>query len=195
MARSAQEAERFREREARIVAAARETAEQQGWSAVTVRRLADAIGFSQPILYRHFPGGRDEIVGRVVVDGYTELAAALASPGRDAGDGDRARLLRGLIAGYLEFARAHPAVYEAMSTASTTVEFASDATPKALRDGFAIIEQAVGGRDARDCAVRAELLWSLLHGVSQLSAHGRLDDALDDARENAIVQLFAASTS
>ena len=42
MARTAQEAERFRDRELRIVATAREIAEQDGWPAVTVRRLSDA---------------------------------------------------------------------------------------------------------------------------------------------------------
>jgi AcrR family transcriptional regulator len=185
MPRSAQETERIRERELRIVLTAREIAERDGWAAVTVRRLADAIGVSQPILYRHFPGGRDEIVERVVVDGYAELAAVMAVPG------DAADPLPALITAYLAFARAHPAVYEAMATARTGIVFASSETPAALRRGFAILEQAVGGADDRDRAVRAELLWGLLHGISQLDAHDRLDAALDDAREPAIAALFA----
>jgi len=187
MARSAQEAERFRDREARIVATAREIAEQDGWPAVTVRRLADAIGVSQPILYRHFPGGRDEIVARVVVQGYSDLADVMRSPGSD---DDPATALPRLISGYLRFARERPAVYEAMSTAHTSVVFASTETPAILREGFAMLERAVGGDDERDRAVRAELLWSLLHGASQFAAHDRLDPALDDVREAAIAQLF-----
>jgi AcrR family transcriptional regulator len=185
MARTAQEQERFRDREMRIVETAREIAEQDGWPAVTVRRLSDAIGVSQPILYRHFPGGRDEIVARVVVQGYADLADVMRSPGTD----DRA-VLPTLITGYLHFARTHPAVYEAMSTARTSVAFASSDTPAILREGFAMLEQAVGGADERDRAVRAELLWSLLHGASQFAAHDRLDPALDDAREAAIARLF-----
>lgn len=163
---------------------AREIAERDGWPAVTVRRLADAIGVSQPILYRHFPGGRDEIVERVVVDGYAELAIAMTGPGESADP------LPALIAAYLDFARAHPAVYEAMATARTGSVFASSDTPAVLRQGFAILEQAVGGVDDRDRAVRAELLWGLLHGISQLDAHGRMDAALDAAREPAIAALF-----
>lgn len=189
MARTAQEAERFRDREVRIVATAREIAEQDGWPAVTVRRLSDAIGVSQPILYRHFPGGRDEIVAAVVVQGYADLADVMRSP---APDDDPASALPRLIAGYLRFAREHPAVYEAMSTARTSIVFASDETPAALREGFGMLERAVGGRDDRDRAVRAELLWSLLHGASQFAAHDRLDPALDDVREDAIARLFAA---
>ncbi|UUT36277.1 TetR/AcrR family transcriptional regulator [Microbacterium elymi] len=186
MARSPQDTQRIRERELRIVRAAREIAEQEGWPAVTVRRLADAIGFSQPILYRHFPGGRDEIVEHVVIQGYTELAAAMSAPGEGAG------MLSALIAAYLAFAREHPAVYEVMTSARTGIVFASDDTPEVLRQGFAMLERAVGGQTPRQRAVRAELLWSTLHGVSRFSADGRLDPALDDARAQAISGLFAS---
>jgi AcrR family transcriptional regulator len=34
-----------------IVSAARELAETEGWDAVTTRRLADRIEYSQPVLY------------------------------------------------------------------------------------------------------------------------------------------------
>lgn len=186
MARSAQEAERFREREVRIVATAREIAEREGWAAVTVRRLSDAVGVSQPILYRHFTGGRDEIVARVVIQGYADLADAMRSPGTEGA----ADALPRVIASYLAFARAHPSVYEAMSTARTSVVFAASDTPAVLREGFGMLEQAVGGVDARDRTVRAELLWSLLHGASQLAAHDRLDPRLDAVREGAIAELF-----
>ena len=181
MARSAQDAERVRERESRIIRSAREIAESEGWPAVTVRRLAAAVGFSQPILYRHFPRGREEIVDRVVIDGYVELLAAISA----GGDG-----LESLIAAYLAFARSNPAVYYVMTTARTGIEFASTETPAILRQGFAMFERAVGGTDARDRAVRAELLWSTLHGLSQLDAHARLDAALEGDRTAAIVALF-----
>lgn len=182
MPRAAQDIDRIRERELRIIAAAREIAEREGWPAVTVRRLADAIGFSQPILYRHFPGGRDEIVERVVIDGYTELAAAMSAGGEG---------LAPLVTAYLAFARENPAVYEVMTAVRTGIEFASTETPQILRQGFAMIERAVGGETPRDRAVRAELLWSTLHGACRLEADGRFDPALDDIREAQIVALFA----
>src|SRR6478736_1719119 len=173
MPRSAQDTKRFLEREDRIVETTRDIAEREGWSAVTVRRLADEIGVSQPILYRHFPRGRDEIVERVVIDGYARLAAAMNVS--DAGTDT----LNALISGYLGFARAHPAIYEAMASARTSIAFASEDTPASLREGFAVLLRAVGGTDARDTAVRAELLWSTLHGISQLHASDRLDADLD----------------
>ena len=42
------------ERRRLIVTAARELAEAEGWDAVTTRRLAAEIEYSQPVLYSHF---------------------------------------------------------------------------------------------------------------------------------------------
>lgn len=64
------------ERERLIVATARELAEQQGWDAVTTRRLAERIEYSQPVLYSHFRGKR-EIIGAVALEGAAEMAAAV----------------------------------------------------------------------------------------------------------------------
>ncbi|KPC93108.1 TetR family transcriptional regulator, partial [Streptomyces sp. NRRL F-6602] len=64
------------DRERLIVATARELAEQQGWDAVTTRRLAERIEYSQPVLYSHFRGKR-EIIGAVALEGAAELAASL----------------------------------------------------------------------------------------------------------------------
>ncbi|RAE49416.1 TetR family transcriptional regulator, partial [Burkholderia multivorans] len=59
---------RLDERRAAILAAARTSADSSGWSAVTTRRLAEAIGYSQPVLYGHFPGGKAEIMRTVALD-------------------------------------------------------------------------------------------------------------------------------
>ena len=64
------------EREQRITAAARAIAEGEGWSAVTIRRLAGEIEYSQPVLYSHFEN-RDAIVTAVAITGFRELTSAL----------------------------------------------------------------------------------------------------------------------
>lgn len=64
------------EREQLIVTAARKLAESEGWSAVTTRRLASEVEYSQPVLYSHFKG-RDAIMAAVAVEGCGELATAL----------------------------------------------------------------------------------------------------------------------
>ena len=74
------------DREDRIVAAARGIAESEGWEAVTIRRLAKEIEYSQPVLYSHFEN-RDAIVAAVAVEGFEELTAVL----RAAVDGANSR--------------------------------------------------------------------------------------------------------
>jgi AcrR family transcriptional regulator len=64
------------DREHRIVAAARVIAEREGWDAVTIRRLADEIEYSQPVLYSHFEN-RDAIVAAVAVEGFQEFTVVL----------------------------------------------------------------------------------------------------------------------
>ncbi|MDQ4213543.1 TetR-like C-terminal domain-containing protein [Microbacterium capsulatum] len=174
-----------RDRSGAIVAAARRVAESEGWPAVTVRRLAAEIGFSQPILYRCFPRGRDEIVEQVMIEGFAAMGAELEDP-------SGADPLAHLVRAYLAFARSRPALYEAMFEARTRIVFASDETPAPLRDAFGpfLCAASAEGGDERTAVVRAELLWSLLHGVAQLAASGRLDPALEAARLDAIVGLF-----
>ena len=52
-----------------IITAARQMAEAEGWDAVTTRRLADQIEYSQPVLYSHFPG-KGSIIDAVAVEGF-----------------------------------------------------------------------------------------------------------------------------
>ena len=64
-----------------IIAAARDLAEAEGWEAVTTRRLAELVEYSQPVLYSHFDG-KDAIVRAVAIEGFADLAADWARRGR-----------------------------------------------------------------------------------------------------------------
>src|SRR5450631_1132903 len=59
-----------------IIAAARDLAEAEGWEAVTTRRLAEIVEYSQPVLYSHFDG-KDAIVRAVALQGFADLAVQL----------------------------------------------------------------------------------------------------------------------
>lgn len=188
----ARRARQVEERRGRIVAAARALAEEQGWEAVTTRRLADAIEYSQPVLYGHFPQGRTEIVTAVALAGFEELAAALstATSGQAGTDAER---VRALVTAYLDFAARHPATYDAMFLLPVVIPFASEDTPEALRAGFAAIEGALAGLESPppDPATAAEVLWGAVHGLVALHRAGRLSAGNDDARVGALVRTFA----
>ncbi|WP_328721521.1 TetR/AcrR family transcriptional regulator [Streptomyces sp. NBC_00247] len=161
------------ERERLIVATARGLAEEQGWDAVTTRRLAERIEYSQPVLYSHFRGKR-EIIGAVALDGATELAAALrAAPSK--ADGPRERVTA-LARSYLVFAERHPAVYDAIFQLDGGLAYAREDTPEPLKDAFAALVESLGevaGADVHP-GLFTEVFWASLHGLATLTRAGRL---------------------
>src|SRR5690606_4868424 len=129
------------QRERLIVATARELAEQQGWDAVTTRRLAERIEYSQPVLYSHFRGKR-ELIGAVALEGAAELAAA-ARTATSGAHGPRARVTA-LARAYLDFAERNPAVYDAIFQLDGGLAFAHEDTPAPLKDAFAALLEGLG---------------------------------------------------
>ncbi|PPK67167.1 TetR/AcrR family transcriptional regulator [Actinokineospora auranticolor] len=161
-----------------IITAARELAEAEGWDAVTTRRLAERVEYSQPVLYSHFDG-KDAIVGAVALDGFGELATHL----RDARQGaaEPGSALRAVCGAYLDFATARPALYQAMFTLPTDLKFASADTPPPLRacfDEFVACYRA----DNERRELHAEVVWSALHGMAVLSASGRIPPSWREER-------------
>src|SRR6202012_1673911 len=72
---------RARDRAARrqlITATARKLAEEEGWDAVTTRRLSTEIEYSQPVLYKHF-SGMEDIIASVAGQGFGELGGVLGA--------------------------------------------------------------------------------------------------------------------
>ncbi|GAA1855559.1 TetR/AcrR family transcriptional regulator [Pseudonocardia ailaonensis] len=171
------------ERHRLIVTTARALAEAEGWEAVTTRKLAERIEYSQPVLYSHFRGGKDEIVGAVALEGFAELAAELRAAGPAAGrgtpqappGGEPRAVLAAVATAYLAFAARSPAVYDAMFRLDTPLAFASDDTPAPLREGFEAILGAVAplAGDA-DPGTLTEVVWATLHGLVTLTRAGRL---------------------
>ncbi|MFQ6853059.1 TetR/AcrR family transcriptional regulator [Streptomyces sp. 35M1] len=178
-------------RERLIVATARELAEQQGWDAVTTRRLAERIEYSQPVLYSHFRGKR-EIIGAVALEGAAEMAAALRAA-TSAVDGHRARVAA-LARAYLEFAERNPAVYDALFQLDGGLAFAREDTPEPLKDAFAALLETLGevAGEGVHPALFTELFWSALHGLATLTRAGRVLPEGAGERLDLLVERLAA---
>ncbi|KAF2774819.1 MULTISPECIES: TetR/AcrR family transcriptional regulator [Streptomyces] len=161
------------ERERLIVATARELAEQQGWDAVTTRRLAERIEYSQPVLYSHFRGKR-EIIGAVALEGAAEMAAEVRAA-TSAADGPRGRVAA-LARTYLDFAARNPAVYDALFQLDGGLPYAREDTPEPLKDAFAALLESLGevAGDGVHPALFTEVFWASLHGLATLTRAGRL---------------------
>jgi AcrR family transcriptional regulator len=181
MAESGARAQRVAERRQQILDTAREVAEADGWAAVTSRRLAGAIGYTQPVLYGHFPGGKTEIMRTVALAGFTELEATTRGA---AGGQQGARAVAAVASAYLDFAAAHPALYEAMFQLPIDARFAQDDAEAELRSGFNALAAVLGD----DGGTATEVFWSALHGMSLLERAGRMRP---EHRPNRVAELAA----
>jgi AcrR family transcriptional regulator len=172
-------------RRAQIVSAARQIAEREGWSGVTVRRLSEAISYSQPVLYAHFES-REGILAAVAVEGFQEIGLALEKARKRA---KRGNPVESVAAAYLQFAASSPALYEAMFSLSLSVPFDDPATPPELRFAFAQLLELFQGQGSK-AAVLSELFWANLHGIAELSRTRRFPPIRQKERLKALVELF-----
>ena len=177
------------ERHQLIITAARELAEAEGWDAVTTRRLAERIEYSQPVLYSHFDG-KEAIVRAVALQGFDELTDRLRRA-RLGADGSEQGLLA-VCRAYLDFAVTQPALYQAMFVMPTDVKFASEETPAPLRAGFDEFVSALpSGTEQPE--LTAEVTWSALHGIAVLAAAGRIPPDGQDERVKLIASRITAA--
>ncbi|WP_406195901.1 TetR/AcrR family transcriptional regulator [Kitasatospora sp. NBC_01560] len=160
------------ERHQLIIRTARELAEAEGWEAVTTRRLAERIEYSQPVLYSHF-ANKDAIVAAVALEGCSVLAADLRAVARRA-DGP-VEAFEAVAAAYLAFGAANPALYDAMFTLATELPFGRPDSPAPLKEAFAAlagpISEVAGPEEPEPFA---EMVWAALHGLVTLDRSGRL---------------------
>ncbi|MEY9849123.1 AcrR family transcriptional regulator [Streptacidiphilus sp. BW17] len=173
-----------------IISTARELAEAEGWGAVTTRRLAQQIEWSQPVLYKHFKA-KEDIVQAVALEGFDELAEALGEACRT--EATPAAGLRGLAQAYLRFATDNPTVYEAMFTLPVGLDFGVVDTPEPLVAAFAELREAIAPLAGdRDLDSLAELLWGALHGLVALAHSGRLRPGHEVTRLQLLVDQLSA---
>lgn len=185
---------RERDRAARrrlIIGTARKLAEAEGWDAVTTRRLSTEIEYSQPVLYKHFTG-MEQIADAVALDGFAELAEVIRAAHSETGSASDT--LTRIARAYLDFARDNPAVYDAMFTRATALQFAAEDTPDELLAAFAALHQAVGMvAGEQDADTRTEVFWAALHGLVTLGRTGRLRPAYDSDRLRVLVDKFTST--
>lgn len=171
-----------------IIATARRLAESEGWDAVTTRRLAAEIEYSQPVLYKHF-GCMDEIVQAVAVEGFAELADTLRAARSGAPDPEQA--LHRIAHAFSDFAGANQAVYDAMFIRATDLPFGTDETPPDLVAAFTEIRDAIADATPEaEADTLAEVFWGALHGLAMLTRSGRLRPAQHDERIDLLVGRF-----
>lgn len=160
----------------RILAAARVLFEREGAHAVSMRRIADAVGLTPMAIYRHFPN-REALLKRISDDSFDEIARHWLA--RNQG-GDALSRVIALQRIYLDYALAHPHLFDHAFSArradarkypddfraglSPTLGVAAGAVAEAMRAG------QLRKDDEWDVAMT---LWAHTHGLVALYRAGR----------------------
>jgi AcrR family transcriptional regulator len=161
-----------------ILDAARAIAARDGWQAVTVRRLAEHVEYSPPVIYQHF-ASKDEVLLELVREGFRTLRAALDAAGEGAGPPEDV-LLR-MAHAYWAFAWDSPDLYQVMYGLGG-VPFGVAATwedgnriGEAVAPVVAEILGAAHPTNPEEITTRVLGLWAAMHGLVALGMAGRIE--------------------
>lgn len=196
---------REREREQRrrnILVAARTIAAQEGWQAVTIRKVADQIEYSPPTIYEHF-GSKEAILLDLLREGFVALLHALQAARARSADPEAA--LVAMARAYWEFAWQQPEVYQVMHGLGG-VPFCGDVAGAkgSLPEPEQVFDEVLGaladfteatGADVGDSDEAVEIIWAMSHGLIALTMSEHLDGGRErgaQLAERAMRTLLAA---
>jgi len=152
-----------------ILKAALTIAEREGWPAVTIRRIADEIEYTSPIIYQHF-SNKEAALQVLMEQGYKALERTM-SESRQTEDPTQRLLDMGQA--YLRFARNNPRIYELMNGLGG-VSFDPQVRVAAAEGVVTLTMEAIQTwADARnasltDILAASETAWGVLHGMVSL---------------------------
>ena len=166
-----------------ILAAARETASREGWQSVTIRKIAERIEYSPPVIYEHF-GSKEEILLELMRLGYAEQLEAVESARRAASGPEEALL--GIARAWQGFAFQSPDLYQVMYGLGGVPFSATETRKEGEKIGEAVgkvIEEILreNGKEVEDIEGKVTLLWSTVHGLVALTMVGRIGGGQKEA--------------
>lgn len=169
----------------RIAAAAQRLVEREGADAVTMRRVAEAVGITPMALYRHF-ADRDGLLNALADAGFAELAARL--DGADMPADIEQRLVK-IVDVNLDFALEKPRLFELMflQRRAGARQFPEDF--RAHRSPTAVYAAAALEEGMRQGIFRRDDVWeitfesgAMLQGLVMLYVGGRIGTSAEEFR-------------
>ncbi len=178
-----------------ILKAAQEIAASEGWSAVSIRKIAERIEYSPPMVYEYFDD-KEALLRTIKAEAFGQLLIQMQREREkidNAGDG-----LLAIGQAYLDFAFANPALYFVMHglggvpfDTQINHDFASKPPEIIAVITFVMevlqkwaAEQGVAFRSIEDAFF---MTWSAMHGLIALYFCGSLP--FDEAKVRALVRI------
>ncbi|GCF09543.1 TetR/AcrR family transcriptional regulator [Dictyobacter arantiisoli] len=159
-----------------ILLAARRIALEEGWQAVTTRKVAERIEYSQPTIYEYF-ANKEAILAALSEQGSEQILSAL----REARKQRRLPVeqLQVMSQAYWSFAFTCPELYQVMHGLAG-VHFTRRALPEAARQTMLLVrETLLACPQLKPEIVRQpddaiDAFWGLLHGLIILTMEGHI---------------------
>lgn len=178
---------------AAILQAAWQMVEQEGWQALSLRKIADAIEYSVPVIYDHFEN-KEAILLEFTRKGFRLLNEQLANAVAE--EQEPSRQLMAIAEAYWHFAFTHSEYYQLMyglgmpscETVRQIPELGSF-TDLLLQTVKNIIVSGKNG-DA-DAWLKLHTFWSMMHGLISINMMGR--EKNQDPLQQAVMHDFTRS--
>jgi len=186
---------RARQRESlkeEILLAAKNIAIQDGWQSVTVRKIAEKIEYTPPIIYEYFKD-KDELLREIKREGLQKLLAKYQTVLGESKDSTQVLLNLGIA--YWDFAWENPELYKIMYGLEGIVVGASGLDEEIAQIRLTIKNtlgqvlkesKSTTGQKDFDWEGAVDILRSLLHGVIAFSMSGGLRGDRERARSLAM---------
>lgn len=145
---------------------------EHGYEGLSMRQIAERIGYSATTIYRHYDD-KDDLLFAIVQEGFLRFGRRLEKAAQSSDD-PSARLAA-LGHAYIEFGLRNPVYYRLMFMQRFDFLFESRAKQEApMIDSFGMLRQAVeqamqtGFLRRGDPETTSVVIWSVVHGITSL---------------------------
>ena len=150
-----------------ILSVARAIGVREGWKAVTIRSVAQELGYASPLLYEHFRD-KEDLLTQIAVDALGQLEARLT----EKLPSDHRPAAVSMVERYWTFMLEHTQLYRLVN-GMDGVPIDKTVVGRSAQSLCSVVAYAVrpligenaGGADGQ---ILADELWALLHGMSAL---------------------------
>lgn len=159
-----------------ILSAAVNIATHEGWQAVTIRKMAERIEYSPPMIYEHFEN-KEAVLMELSKEGFAMLRERLYDASMTTTD-SRIQLHR-MATAYWDFAWSHTELYQVMHGLAG-IPFGTMEGAMEAKEVFSLVRESVialfqeMGFHPQDIDLEVDLLWASLHGLIVLTMDGRI---------------------
>jgi AcrR family transcriptional regulator len=150
-----------------ILQAAWQLVLEEGWQALSIRKIADAIEYSVPVIYSHFEN-KDAILLEFTKEGFSLLTKEIIRQ-RDSRQ-EASQQLEAIAKGYWDFAFEHKEFYQLMfGLGIPACDMVNQvAEMKEFSDVLiSVIQEAISNSNQPqvDAFLKFHTYWSILHGL------------------------------